>query len=119
MRALGVLLVWRGHAHHAAHLPIATQPGGEHAQHALSVEPVCLGPACSAVHQDAGRLKHIGSDAMRRQQSMQPKPVPAGLEAARHVGGAAQLGRGSRPKLSDEFEQRGCVAALQAVQPHF
>src|SRR4030088_1721365 len=30
VRALGVLLIRRGHAYHAAHLPVATQPGGEH-----------------------------------------------------------------------------------------
>jgi hypothetical protein len=29
---------------------------------------------------------------MRRQQSVQPKPVSAGLEAARHIYGPAQLG---------------------------
>jgi len=61
------------------------------------VEPVGLGPAGAAVHQDAGRLEHIGSDAMRRQQSVQPKPVSPGLEAARHIYGPPQLGRSARP----------------------
>jgi hypothetical protein len=42
---------------------------------------------------------------MRRQQSMKPESVPAGLETARHVRDAAQLGRGCQPELSDEFRR--------------
>jgi hypothetical protein len=62
------------------------------------------GAACASVHKDACRLEHIGGDPMRLQQSMQPDSVPTSLEAARHVHGAAQLGRGYRPELSDQLE---------------
>src|SRR5438874_2115320 len=63
VRAFGVLLLGRGYAHHAAHVPIAAQPGGQHAQHSLRVKPVRLGPACAAVDQDAGGLEHVSSNA--------------------------------------------------------
>ena len=29
VRALGVFFVWRRHAHHTAHMPVATKPDGE------------------------------------------------------------------------------------------
>ena len=67
VRAFGVLLLGRGYAHHAAHVPIAAQPGGQHAQHSLRVKPVRLGPACAAVDQDAGGLEHVSSNAVCRQ----------------------------------------------------
>src|SRR5215203_4673133 len=43
VRSLAVLLLGCRHAHHAAHLSVAAQPGREHAQHTLSVEPVGFG----------------------------------------------------------------------------
>ena len=73
VRPLGVLLIRCRHAHHAAYLPVATQPSREHAQHALGVEPVRFGPPGTAVDQDTRRLKHVGRDAVRRQQPMQPE----------------------------------------------
>jgi hypothetical protein len=97
MRTFGVLLLRRRHAHHAADLSVSGQPRREYAQHAFRVEPVSLGPTRAPVYQNAGRLEHVGSDAMRRQQSVQPKPVSPGLEAARHIYGPTQLGRSARP----------------------
>jgi hypothetical protein len=59
MRALRVLFSgW--HPHHAARLPVAADIGGQHAQQPLGVQPISLGPPCSAVHQDAGRLHDVG-----------------------------------------------------------
>jgi len=46
VRTLGVLFVWRGYARHTTHMPVTAMPGGEHAQHTLSIEPVCLGATC-------------------------------------------------------------------------
>src|SRR5215208_2050257 len=44
VRSLGILLLGCRHADHAAHLLTPAQPGREHAQNALSVEAVGLGP---------------------------------------------------------------------------
>ena len=93
VRPFGILLFRRRHTHHAANLPISGQPGGEHAKHALGVEPVGLGPAGAAVHQDAGRLEHLGSDAVHRQRSVQPEPVPGPPRSNTHLHRLAQLGR--------------------------
>jgi hypothetical protein len=93
VRTFGILLFRRRHTHHAANLSISGQPGGEHAKHALGIEPVGLGPAGAALHQDAGRLEHVGSDAVHRQRSVQPEPVPARLEATDHLRRLAQLGQ--------------------------
>jgi hypothetical protein len=85
-------------------LAVISQPGGEHAQHALCVEPVRLSPASAAVHQDAGRLEHIGGDAVSRQQAVQPEAIATGLKAASYVDGAAEIGRSLRPQIGDRLE---------------
>ena len=36
---------------------------------------------------------------------MQPEPVPTGLEAAYHRGGAAKLGRSLRLQVGNRFER--------------
>jgi hypothetical protein len=92
VRPLGVLLVRCRHPHHAAHLPIATQPAGEYAQHTLRVEPVGFGPAGTSVHQDARRLQRVSGDTVRGQQPVQSESIPAGLKAAGYVDGAAEIG---------------------------
>ena len=117
VRSLAVLLLGCRHAHHAAHLSVAAQPGREHAQHTLSVEPVGFGSTRAAVHQDTGRLEHVDKYAVRRQQSMQPKPVPTRLEAARHLGGPSEFGQGARAQLRDQCEQRPRVASFDSMQP--
>ena len=116
MRSFGILLLRRGHAHHAAYLAIAGEPGRQNAQHAFGIEPIGLGPSGASVYEDAGRLKHVGNDAMRCQQPMQPKPVATGLEAARHICGVPEFGRSSRSQFADERQQCRRVASLDTVQ---
>jgi hypothetical protein len=53
---------------------------------------------------------------VRGQQSVQPESIPASLKAAHHINCAAQLGRSLRPQIPERFEQRRCVAPLQAMQ---
>lgn len=45
----------------------------KHAQHALRIEPVRLGPSGSAV--DAGWFKNMANDTICRQQTVQPEAV--------------------------------------------
>src|SRR6266446_6699157 len=104
MRTFGVLLLRRRHAYHAADLSVSGQPRREYAQHAFSVEPVSLGPTRAPVYQNAGRLEHVGSDAMRRQQSVQPKPVSPGLEAARHFSAPAERAATSHDETLSSME---------------
>jgi hypothetical protein len=82
VRTLCIFLLPCRHADHAAGLPVTPKIGGEHAQHALRVEPVGLGPAGTAVDEDAGRLEHVVNHTMRRQQPVQPEAVPSCLKAA-------------------------------------
>jgi hypothetical protein len=60
----------------AADLPVTAEPGCEHAQHTFGIEPIRLGPTSAVVHQNAGRLEHVGSDARRRQHSVEAKTRP-------------------------------------------
>jgi hypothetical protein len=44
----------------------------------------------------------MGSDTMRRQQSLQPEPIPASLEAACYIYGPPELGRS--PERVNDFD---------------
>ncbi|ESY87253.1 hypothetical protein X741_32400 [Mesorhizobium sp. LNHC229A00] len=67
MGALGILLVGCRHAHHTANVSVAAEPSCQHTkQHAFGIEPVGFGPPRPSVHQNTGRLKHVGIDAMLR-----------------------------------------------------
>src|SRR6516162_2035853 len=81
MRPLGILLIRRWHPNHAASFGVTPKISHQHAQHALSVEPVSLGTTCPAIDQDAGGFKDIAAHATRGQQTMQPKAVSARFEA--------------------------------------
>jgi len=76
-------------------------------QHAFGIEPVGLGPAGASVYEDAGRLKHVGNDVMRRQPSVQPEAVPAGLEATCDIDGL--------PSLADVRDRNMTISASSAV----
>lgn len=65
--AFGILLVGRRHAHHTANVSVAAEPSCQRTQHAFGIEPVGFGPPRPPVHQNTGRLKHVGIDAIARQ----------------------------------------------------
>src|SRR6478736_5569427 len=75
VRALGILLFRCWHTYHAAGLMITPEIGRKHAQHALRIEPVRLGPSGSAVDENAGGFKNMANDTMCRQQTVQPEAV--------------------------------------------
>ena len=83
MLALGVFLIGRRHAHHAADMPLASMVSRQHPQQALRVEPIGLRPPGAPADQDACGLQHVVRDAMRDKETMQPKPVAASFETAR------------------------------------
>ena len=117
VRTLGVLLLRCGHSHHAANLVITADIGSQHAQQALGVKPVGLGPACPAVHQDTRRLDNVGRHAVRRQQPVQPEAIPPRLEAADEVGGLiSPVGR-PRAQVADQCQQCRSVTGFDAVHP--
>jgi hypothetical protein len=74
-------------------------------QQDLAVDPVGLGAPRPLIHRDAGRVEYVVLDPSRRQQSVQPESVVAGLVTAHHLRRAAQLGRSPAPHLVDERQQ--------------
>jgi hypothetical protein len=65
VRALGIFLIWRRNAYHAAALAIPPKKGGKHAEHAHRIEPISLGSSGAAVNEDAGWFEHVGVDTLR------------------------------------------------------
>ena len=116
VQALGVLLLGRRHPHHAAGLPVAGEIGHQHAQQALGVEPVGLGPPRAAVDQDAGRLQHVAGDAVGHEQPVQPEAVPSCLEAAGHLDRRTEPRLDVRPQRRDQGEQCRRIAGPDPVQ---
>jgi len=65
VRSFGIFVLRRRHTHDTAYLAITAEPGCQYAQHAFGIEPIGLGPTGASVHEDAGRLEHVGNGAMR------------------------------------------------------
>src|ERR1700733_14577917 len=65
VRSFGIFVLRRRHPHDTAYLAITAEPGCQYAQHAFGIEPIGLGPTGASVHEDAGRLEHVGNAAMR------------------------------------------------------
>ena len=84
MLALCVFLVRRRYADHAADVVLSSPVTGQHPQQALRVEPIGLCPPGAPADQDACGLHHVIGHAMRHKKTMQPKPVAASFETARH-----------------------------------
>ena len=79
---------------------LAAQPAEKGAHHQFCVEPVGLGPAMLARDGDAGRVDHMGFDALPRQPPRQPEAIPAGLVGHRDpIDRAASLGRLVAPAM--------------------
>src|SRR5258707_5520572 len=76
----GAVHTW--HTYHAAGLMITPEIGRKHAQHALRIEPVRLGPSGSAVDEKAGGVENMADDTMCRPPTMQPEAVTSRLKAA-------------------------------------
>src|SRR3954453_20943929 len=68
--ATGILLLGRGHVHHAADLRLAALQRHQRAQEPSRIQPVRLGPPRPAIHQQAGGIQNPVLDTTRTQPSM-------------------------------------------------
>jgi hypothetical protein len=116
VRALSIFLVRRGYAHHAAVLAITPEVSRKHTQHALRIEPVCLGATRAAVDEDAGRLEHVAGNAVCGQQPVQPETVTSRLKAAGHCDFTREFGRKPRTQRRHQRKQSCGVAAIDPMQ---
>src|SRR5215472_15851540 len=114
--ALGILVIRRRHAYHAAALAITPKIGREHAQDAYGIEPVRLGPSGAAIDEDAGRLEHIVGDTMRRQQTVQTEPITSCLKTAHNTNRGVEPASNTGAQRRDESEQGGRITTLDPMQ---
>src|SRR5215472_17092169 len=113
--ALGILVIRRRHAYHAAALAITPKIGREHAQDAYGIEPVRLGPSGAAIDEDAGRLEHIVGDTMRRQQTVQTEPITSCLKTAHNTNRGVEPASNTGAQRRDESDLKNCPGAPEAV----
>jgi hypothetical protein len=104
-----------GHLHDAADQSLAPLQCHQRTQQRCGVQTVGLGPACPAVHQQAGRVQHPVLDAAGTQPAMQPEAVIACLEAAHDAYRPAQLPLCLPPLASDQRKQAVSVTALKPM----
>jgi len=80
-----ILLLLAGYVHHSPHRLLVVEPvTHEHLKQLLHIQPVGLGPTLPPVDFDAGWIDDQVLDAMRRQKTVDPEPVAAGLVATDH-----------------------------------
>ncbi len=79
VRRFAILVLHRGHKHHAADPRLAAQMRQKRSHQLLQIDPVGLGAPRTTVHLDAGRVDLMIDDASSRQPSVQPVPVQTGL----------------------------------------
>jgi hypothetical protein len=101
---LGVFLLRARYPDDTADVVISSAVGDQHTQQTLGVEPIGLGAASTAVHQDTCRLHHVVGDPMGNKKAMQPKAVTPRFEAAcdNHLD-ATKLRRNLRLQLLNQL----------------
>src|SRR6476620_11036950 len=110
----GAVHTW--HTYHAAGLMITPEIGRKHAQHALRIEPVRLGPSGSAVDENAGGFKNMANDTMCRQQTVQPEAVTSRLKAADNAYRRVETASSTGLQRRNPSQQGGRVATIDPMQ---
>ncbi len=88
----------------------------EHGQQPVRVQPIGLGPPCSAVDFDARGIHDDVGDAELAEPSMEPPAVPTRLVDAVHLGPPADLE--PRGGLEDVGSDRSRIARGHGVATH-
>ena len=95
---------------------ITPEIGRKHAQHALRIEPVRLGPSGAAVDENAGGFKNMANDTMCRQQTVQPEAVTSRLKAQQRLSSRRAREQHGPAETRSEHEQGGRVATIDPMQ---
>src|SRR6476619_2088898 len=93
MWSLGILLVRRRHADHAASFVVAGQISCQDTQHALGVEAVGFGATSPAIDENAGRFEHIAFYVMPDQKPSLPASKQQMILTDRRVFAAKRICR--------------------------
>ena len=90
MELAPILVLDRGHAHHAPDVALARVVTPQQADQLAGVQPIRLRPPQPSIHFDARRVHHRVFDPYRGQVPVQPEAVTPGLVAAPHGAGRLQ-----------------------------
>ena len=116
--ALRVFLLDARNEHITCHLAIPRQPGAQCACHAFSIDPISLGPAATARHQETRRIEHNRADAARNQKPCKPDPIVTDLETENDVQRATQMMLCLGLAAVENADQPIDIASLNLVYDH-
>ena len=110
MQLAPILLLYRGHPHHAPHGAFARVVPQQHPEQLAGIQGIRLRAPEPSIHFDARRVHDHVRDPAGGQVPVQPEPVAARLVAAAHRGGGLHaeplLGVGDLPGQPREIARR-------------